>query len=67
MGQFSNELRNILRNQTFCSCFMLRAPLMKIDKAEATQLFFLMLFVVVMALVYLLILPGSDKISLNHA
>ncbi|CAI2360459.1 unnamed protein product [Moneuplotes crassus] len=52
-----NELREILKETSVVSCFMLRAPLAKMRKNERTVAFFLVMIFTVMILSFLYVIP----------
>lgn len=56
-GAMSTELRSILKNQSYCTCLMLKVPLTKIERNERTVVFFILLFVVINTMSGLYIVP----------
>lgn len=56
-----NELRDILKESSVVTCFMLRAPLAKMHRNEKTVAFFLFLIVVIMSLSFCYVIPTFES------
>lgn len=59
-----DELQSILKEQSYCSWFMLKVPLTKIERNERTVIFFVLLLGFVNVVVWLFILPAWKGIHL---
>lgn len=66
-GTMKNELQFILKEQSYCSCLMLKVPLTKIERNEKTAVFFIFLYLLVNAAVGLYIIPFTRNYRIEFA